>query len=168
MSSGVALLPGSNKAGPNKSPTCPFGWCAWVPTVKRLHELLFEGDSIQRMMQVTGEEGISIEDFIVFQKALLLDMVFLQQDAFDDVDAAVPRERQVESFELVTALIDADLDFVERDAAREFFTRVTGLYKNWNYAAPQSPEYGRYKGEIEALVDQHRADESNRSEPSSP
>jgi V/A-type H+-transporting ATPase subunit A len=128
----------------------------WVPSVKALHQLLFDGDSVARMVQVTGEEGISPEDFVTWQKAVLLDMVYLQQDAFDDVDASMPRERQVESFELVKELIDAEYDFRDRDAAREFFTRITGLYKNWNYSAPDSPDYGRYLEEIRALLEQHR------------
>jgi V/A-type H+-transporting ATPase subunit A len=87
---------------------------------------------------------------------VLLDMVYLQQDAFDDVDAAMSRERQLESFELVKSLVDADFDFPDRDAARDFFTRLTGLYKNWNYAAPDSPEFERYRSEITQLADQHR------------
>jgi len=129
----------------------------WVPSVKALHQLLFDGDSVYRMIQVTGEEGITLEDYVTWQKSVLLDMVYLQQDAFDDVDASMPRERQVESFKLVKQLIDAEYDFVDRDAAREFFTRITGLYKNWNYAVPDSPDYERYRGEIRALAEEHRA-----------
>jgi V/A-type H+-transporting ATPase subunit A len=129
----------------------------WVPSVKVLHQLLFEGDSVHRMMQVTGEEGITLEDYVTWQKSLLLDMVYLQQDAFDEVDASMPRERQVESFELVKELIEAEYDFENRDAVREFFTRITGLYKNWNYAASDSPDHERYRGEIRALAEEHRA-----------
>ena len=55
----------------------------WTSDVKEMQELLVQGDSIYQMMQVTGEEGISIEDYVVWQKATLIDMVFLQQDAFD-------------------------------------------------------------------------------------
>ncbi len=129
----------------------------WVPSVKALHQLLFDGDSVYRMIQVTGEEGITLEDYVTWQKSVLLDMVYLQQDAFDDAAASTPRERQVESFELVKELIDAEYGFKDRDAAREFFTRITGLYKNWNYAAPDSPDHERYQGEIRALAEQHRA-----------
>ena len=45
------------------------------------------------MMQVTGEEGITLEDYITWQKSVLLDMAYLQQDAFDEIDACMPRER---------------------------------------------------------------------------
>ena len=69
--------------------------------------LLSEGESVYQMMQVTGEEGISMEDYLIWQKATLLDMVYLQQDAFDSVDASAPLERQKESFDLVYGLVTA-------------------------------------------------------------
>ena len=103
-------------------------------------------------MQVTGEEGISVEDFIVWQKAMLLDMVYLQQDAFDEVDISMPRERQVESFAMLKRLIKREYAFSEKEAARDFFTRLTGLYKNFNYSPYQSQEYQRYKDEIDKIA----------------
>ncbi|MDJ0848952.1 MAG: V-type ATP synthase subunit A [Myxococcota bacterium] len=140
----------------------------WVPSVKELHDLLFRGDAVQRMMQVTGEEGISLEDYVTWQKSVLLDMVYLQQDAFDDVDAAMPRERQIESFRLVKSMIDSDFDFADRDAARDFFTRITGLYKNWNYAAPESPDYARYLDEMRKLADERRVGGGEEKSPEAP
>jgi V/A-type H+-transporting ATPase subunit A len=127
----------------------------WVGNVKAMQELLHRGDSIYQMMQVTGEEGITIEDFITWQKSMLLDMVFLQQDAFDDVDASMPVERQVESFNLLKGLIDREYQYKDMEAARDFFTRVTGIYKNLNYSAYDSQEYKDYTQEIEGLAAKH-------------
>ncbi|MEM8955748.1 MAG: V-type ATP synthase subunit A [Verrucomicrobiota bacterium] len=128
---------------------------AWVPEVKQLSELLHEGDTVYQMMQVTGEEGISLKDYLVWQKATLVDMVYLQQDAFDDVDVSMPRDRQQESFRLLKDLVDRQYTFPDKDHARDFFTRITGLYKNWNYSAPNTPEYSRYLDEIKSLVDEN-------------
>ena len=127
----------------------------WVNDVKTMQELLHQGDSIYQMMQVTGEEGISIEDFIVWQKATLLDMVFLQQDAFDEVDASMSMERQQKSFQLLKGIIEADYRFTDKDAAREFFTRITGAYKNLNYSPEDSQEYQQYQKEIEDLAGEY-------------
>jgi len=124
----------------------------WVSDIKAMQELLHQGDSIYQMMQVTGEEGISIEDFIVWQKATLFDMVFLQQDAFDAVDASMSLERQQKSFQLLKGLIEADYRFADKDAARDFFTKITGAYKNLNYSPEESQEYQRYQKEIEDLA----------------
>jgi V/A-type H+-transporting ATPase subunit A len=126
----------------------------WTRDVKQFRDLLLQGDSINQMMQVTGEEGITLEDFVIWQKSVLLDMAYLQQDAFDDTDACMPRERQLESLRLIKRLIDRDYAFPDRDQAREFFTRVIGLYKNWNYSPPESPEYAKYKHEIEEAAQQ--------------
>lgn len=127
----------------------------WTEDVKAMQELLAQGDSIYQMMQVTGEEGISIEDYVVWQKATLLDMVYLQQDAFDPVDVSMPRERQVESFKLLKKVIMRDYQFTSKDEVRDCFTRLTGLYKNFNYSAPNSPDYTRYQQEIEQLAAQY-------------
>jgi V/A-type H+-transporting ATPase subunit A len=134
----------------------------WVENVKELQDLLIEGDSIYRMMQVTGEEGISLADFEKWQKSMLLDIVYLQQDAFDDVDASMPRERQVESFRFLKQVIDNNYEFSDRDAARDFFTQLTSLYKNWNYSVAESAEYERYRDQINTLVDKHKGPPDRR------
>ncbi len=41
-------------------------------------------------------------------------------------------------------------------SARDFFTQLTSLYKNWNYSAPDSPDYERYQAKITELADGHR------------
>jgi len=135
----------------------------WVAMVQDLHQLLFEGDSIYRMMQVTGEEGISLEDYLKWQKSVLLDMVFLQQDAFDEVDSSMSRQRQAESFRFLKSLIDNNYDFTDRDSVREFFTKVTSLYKNWNYSAPETAAYERYRNQIEELANSHKTFTESRS-----
>jgi V/A-type H+-transporting ATPase subunit A len=135
----------------------------WTEDAKAMEKLLELGDSIYQMMQVTGEEGITIEDFVVWQKATLLDMVYLQQDAFDDVDVSVPLERQRESFNLLKGLVQREYRFKDMDEARKFFTRLTGLYKNLNYSATESQEYSRYQKEIKELAAEHSVGEPERT-----
>jgi V/A-type H+-transporting ATPase subunit A len=124
----------------------------WVDDVKALTELLHEGDQISQMMQVTGEEGITLEDFVQLQKATLLDMAYLQQDAFDDVDASMPRERQLQSFGLMKSLLNTQYSFADKDSAREFFTKLTSLYKNYNYSPADSPQLADYEKQIRELA----------------
>lgn len=127
----------------------------WVPRVKAMTELLHAGDVISQTMQVAGEEGITLEDFVIWQKAVLIDMAYLQQDAFDDVDGSMSRARQKESFELLHRLVSARYEFDSKKAARDFFTRITGLYKNLNYSPPDTPGARRYRAEIEAMAGKH-------------
>ncbi len=123
----------------------------WIDRVKRLQMLLRHGEAINQMMQVTGEEGVTLDDFVTHQKAVMLDLVYLQQDAFDPVDVSAPLARQKISFDLVTAAIDRTYSFADKAEARSFFTRLTGLLKNFNYAADNSPEFHRLKAEIEGM-----------------
>jgi V/A-type H+/Na+-transporting ATPase subunit A len=124
----------------------------WTEAVRVLSQLLSQGESIYQMMQVTGEEGITLEDYVTYQKALLLDMVYLQQDAYDPVDVSVPLERQQEMFTLVRGLIQRDYPFKGKDEARSFFTQLTGLLKNLNYAPRDSQDYTAYQAQIDDLV----------------
>ncbi len=123
----------------------------WTRSVRKLIELLHAGDSIYQMMQVTGEEGVTLEDFVTYQKAAFLDMVYLQQDAFDAVDVSVPTERQKESLLLVRRLIEREYPFADKDQVRDYFTRLTGLFKNLNYSARDSDDYGKFLAQIEDL-----------------
>jgi V/A-type H+-transporting ATPase subunit A len=125
----------------------------WVEQVSALQELLVRGDAVQQMMQVTGEEGVTTEDYVVYQKALFLDMVYLQQDAYDKVDASVSLERQRLAFGKVHALVSRGYAFDDKAAARDYFTRLTGLFRNFNYAATDAPEYPRLLQEIDALAE---------------
>jgi V/A-type H+-transporting ATPase subunit A len=138
----------------------------WTADVKRMLQLLHDGDAVYQMMQVTGEEGVSLEDYILWQKSTLLDRVFLQQDAFDPVDMAVPRERQLAAIDLLKSVIDRQYNFSDKDDVRIFFTHITGLFRNWNYASAESPDFHRLPEEIQSAVDA-RAIHRNRT-PSDP
>ena len=127
----------------------------WVNEVKMMHEMLHRGEAIYQMMQVTGEEGITIEDYIDWQKSTIVDIVFLQQDAFDEVDVTVSSERQQESFALMKKLITQNYKFKDKDECQEFFTKITGLYKNFNYSPIDAPAYKNYKQEITVLSDKY-------------
>jgi V/A-type H+-transporting ATPase subunit A len=124
----------------------------WTDAVRGLSQLLSQGDSIYQMMQVTGEEGITLEDYVTYQKALLLDMAYLQQDAYDPVDVSVPLERQKEVFTLVRGLLQRDYPFQGKDEARSFFTQLTGLLKNLHYTPQEAQEYTAYRVQIDELV----------------
>lgn len=124
----------------------------WTERVARMLDRLKAGDAVQQMMQVTGEEGVTLEDFITYQQAIFLDMVYLQQDAFDPVDVSVPLERQKEDFIRVMRAVEQVPHLPDKDAVRQFYTRLTGLFKNLNYSRTDSPDYQRYLKEIETTL----------------
>jgi V/A-type H+-transporting ATPase subunit A len=123
----------------------------WNAKVEAMITLLRRGDEVSRMEQVTGEEGISLDDFVASQAARFLDMVYLQQDAFDQIDSSTPLERQQALFDKVHAIASRPYGFADKEAARQHFTKMTGLFKNYNYAAPNSGDATRLEKEIDSL-----------------
>jgi V/A-type H+-transporting ATPase subunit A len=124
----------------------------WTEAVVRTRALLKHGDQAGQMMQVTGEEGISIGDYVLWQKAMLVDLVYLQQNARDPVDASTPLERQAETFALLQGALSMQYTFANNDEARDFFTRLAHEFRNWNYIARDSSAYAQQKHVIERLI----------------
>ncbi len=125
----------------------------WTEKVKFMLELLKNGEKIYQMIQVAGEEGISLDDYASYQEALFVDMVYLQQDAFDDVDVAVPIIRQKENFNRIFDLVNKDYEFSDQEQVRAYFVQLTGLYKNLNYARYNTTEYSDLVMKLEKLAD---------------
>jgi len=124
----------------------------WVNRVREMQALLARGQAVLQMMQVTGEEGVTLQDFVTQQKALLLDMAFLQQDAFDKVDATVPLPRQKLVFDKIHGIASREYSFADKAAARTHFTKLTGLFKNFHYAEESSPAYKALLQQIDEVA----------------
>jgi V/A-type H+-transporting ATPase subunit A len=120
--------------------------------VARMRALLRRGSEIRQMMTVVGEEGTNIEDFTIALKADFFDNVYLQQNAFDKVDAATPADRQKFVFDKVLEVAELDFGFEDKDVARKTLVEATDLFRNWNYAATDSAEYQKIAADIEAFV----------------
>ena len=119
---------------------------------------LREGRDVEQMMKVVGEEGTAMPDFVQFLKAEFLDEVYLQQDAFHDVDGASSAERQVHVFQIIHDIMMAPLTFGSRDEARHEFLRWQQLAKDWNRIPMESPEFKTAEEGLLAAVAAHRTD----------
>jgi len=133
----------------------------WTDDVSSMLDLLNRGEDIYQMIQVAGEEGISLQDYITYQQSLFLDMVYLQQDAFDEVDVAVSIERQKENFKRIISLVNMQYKFDDQEQVRNFFVKLTGLFKNLNYARLGSSEYSELENKIENLAEASKACKSD-------
>lgn len=124
----------------------------WTDRVERLKQLLEKGDEVEHMMQVTGEEGVTNSDFIVYLQAQLVDRVYLQQDAFDKVDVSTPMSRQQSLLKLIEAVLAFTPSATDKAELRAFYTKLTGLIKNLNYSAINSREYTQYWSDINHAI----------------
>ncbi|MFO8102077.1 MAG: V-type ATP synthase subunit A [Dehalococcoidia bacterium] len=118
----------------------------------KVQDLLQRGNEVKQMMTVVGEEGTSVEDFTTMLKSEFFDSIYLQQNAYDDIDGASTAERQKFAFDKVLELIDTDFEFADKDTARRMMFRATDIYRNWNYAAFESDEFKQLLGQIDDFI----------------
>ena len=116
--------------------------------VERLRKILQSGNNIAQMMKVVGEEGTSAQDFLLYLKAEVLDAVYLQQNAFNEVDAATPADRQREMFGVAEKAMLSDYTFTDKAVARTFFHGLTQAFIDWNQTHLDSPEFATRRDAI--------------------
>ena len=120
--------------------------------VERIRQLLRQGSEVKQMMTVVGEEGTPIKDFTVMLKSEFFDNCFLQQNAFDEVDAATPADRQKLVFEKILAVEELDFEFADKDVARQTMVNISDLFRNWNYAPADSDEFNDIASQIDDFI----------------
>ncbi|MBO4286757.1 MAG: V-type ATP synthase subunit A, partial [Kiritimatiellae bacterium] len=122
--------------------------------VERLRNILRAGNDVGQMMKVVGEEGTSPADFVTYLKGEFLDAVYLQQNAFSDIDAATSEDRQKVMFDLVEKAMLADYPFTDKTAARKFFQGITQAYIDWNQTAQDAPDYETRRNDIAKKIEE--------------
>jgi V/A-type H+-transporting ATPase subunit A len=119
---------------------------------ERGHEILRKGFDIAQMMKVVGEEGTSIPDYVDYLKAEFFDFVYLQQNAFDPVDEATPKERQMYVYDFLYAILESEFIFDDKEVALHFFHQLRQLFRGWNSVPWQSDQFEESEKEIRAIL----------------
>ena len=114
--------------------------------------VLRQGSEVNQMMKVVGEEGTSIEDFVLYLKSEYLDAAYLQQDSFHDVDGATGADRQQYVFGKIHGILMATVKFADKDAARKWFLQLTSVTKDWNRVAMDTDEFKQLERRIDAML----------------
>jgi V/A-type H+-transporting ATPase subunit A len=121
-------------------------------SVEHARVILRQGTEVGQMMKVVGEEGTAIEDFVVYLKSEYLDATYLQQDAFDPVDASTSAQRQQHVFGLLATILSTPMDFEDKAAARRFFHRLTQITRDWNKTDMGADEFKQIQSRIEQML----------------
>ncbi|NLO24124.1 MAG: V-type ATP synthase subunit A [Fibrobacter sp.] len=116
--------------------------------VQIAHQILSMGVDVNQMMKVVGEEGTSMDDFITYLKSEYLDAVYLQQDAYHDIDAASSSERQKYLFDKIYEILMTSLSFKNKEEARSFFLKLTQITKDWNRVEFESSEFKELEAQV--------------------
>jgi V/A-type H+/Na+-transporting ATPase subunit A len=124
----------------------------FVRCIKRLKNYYAQGQAICDQMKVVGEEDVSLNEFVHFLKAEFFDTVFLQQNAFDEVDASPSEKRVAALLKQVSAIIDYDFAFSSKSEARETILRLTSLFRDLNITRSEEKEYAELLREIDIVM----------------
>ncbi|MDR1831536.1 MAG: V-type ATP synthase subunit A [Fusobacteriaceae bacterium] len=125
--------------------------------VNYARHFLIRGMEVEQMMKVVGEEGTSLDDYIIYQKGEFLDSVYLQQNSFDPVDKAVSPERQAQVFGILLQILAAKLKFAGKDEARSWFAHLRQRFIDYNYAEYKSDKFESLEKEIKETLEKTSA-----------
>ena len=124
----------------------------WVNTVYEGKTIVQRGKEANDQINILGDDGVPVAYHERFWKSELIDFVILQQDAFDDIDANCPIERQKMMYEMVLDVCRKSFDFADFETCSRFFKSLINLFRQMNYAEWQSEKFFDYKNQIEQAV----------------
>ena len=117
--------------------------------IEKAQNTLRRGNEVNQMMNVVGEEGTNIDDFVIYLKSEFIDSVYLQQNTFDKVDGATDEERQRHVFSMVVKILDSKLKLQKKEEARKFFMELRQLFIDWNYIKFNTEDFKAMEASID-------------------
>ena len=124
----------------------------WVDLVYAGKTIVQRGKEANDQINILGDDGVPVEYHERFWKSELIDFVILQQDAFDEIDANCPIERQKMMYEMVIGICRMDFEFADFEQCSQFFKGLINLFRQMNYSEWQSEKFHDYKRQVEQYV----------------
>ena len=124
----------------------------WVEKVYTGKTLVQRGKEANDQINILGDDGVPVEYHERFWKSELIDFVILQQDAFDEIDANCPIERQKMMYEMVLDICDREFGFTGFEECASFFKGLINLFRQMNYSEWKSEKFEDYRRQIEKTV----------------
>ena len=128
----------------------------WIENIAKLKNILLLGKEAYEQMNILGEDGVPIAYHLNFWKSEIIDFVILQQDAFDDIDASTPMERQKVLVEQVMDIYNTDFNFESFEEVNPYFKRIINAFKQMNYCEFNSQDYKKYESEIKSIIEERK------------
>ena len=124
----------------------------WVRSVTEGKAVMQRGKEANDQINILGDDGVPVEYHERFWKSELLDAVILQQDAFDDIDANCPIERQKTMYNMILDICRKSFEFEGFEDCSKFFKELIYLFRQMNYSEWKSEQFDNFASQIEALV----------------
>ena len=126
----------------------------WIGKVNEIKTRLQRGKEIAEQINILGDDGVPVEYHVIFWKSELIDFVILQQDAFDEIDAVTPMERQEEILNMVIDICHTEFTFDNFNEVMDYFKKMINICKQMNYSPFQSEQYNEFRRQLQELIQQ--------------
>ena len=127
-------------------------------------DIMKKGVDVASMMKVVGEEGTSLDDYLIYLKEEMLDAVYFQQNSFDAVDANATVERQKYDLDKLISILGSDFALEGKDEARSYFNQLRQKFLDWNYTEFESEPFHKIESEIDELYSSKNGTLSSQAE----
>jgi V/A-type H+-transporting ATPase subunit A len=124
----------------------------WTTKVNQMKTLLLRGKEVQEQINILGDDGVPVDYHVTFWKSEVIDFVILQQDAFDEIDAVTPIERQKYMLDLVMNICNSDFEFNTFLEVIDYFKRIVNVCRQINYSEFQSERFNGYQHELNEIL----------------
>ncbi|MBO4476085.1 MAG: V-type ATP synthase subunit A [Bacteroidales bacterium] len=124
----------------------------WVSRVLKAKNYVRRGKEMAEQINILGDDGVPMSYHEAFWKSELIDFAFLQQDAFDPIDAVCPVERQKYMLDLILGICDREFSFDDYEKCREWFKELINMMRQMNYSPYQSEQFDFYRRNIDKLL----------------
>lgn len=125
----------------------------WVDKIIEAKNIVRRGREMKDQIDILGDDGVPMSYHVAFWKSEMIDFAFLQQDAFDPVDALCPIERQKYILNTIMDICGRDFDFDDYQKCREYFKKVINRLKQINYCVFGSEEFKANEQELHKLLE---------------
>ena len=124
----------------------------WVDKVLKAKNIVRKGKEMADQINILGDDGVPMSYHEAFWKSELIDFAFLQQDAFDDVDALCPMERQKYMLDLILDICDRSFEFEDFEQCRNYFKQLINILRQMNYSRFDSEQFKDYQQQLSKLL----------------
>lgn len=124
----------------------------WVDKVLKAKNIVRKGKEMADQINILGDDGVPMSYHEAFWKSELIDFAFLQQDAFDDVDALCPMERQKYMLDLILDICDRSFEFEDFEQCRNYFKQLINILRQMNYSRFDNEQFKDYQQQLSKLL----------------
>ena len=124
----------------------------WVDKILKAKNIVRRGKEMADQINILGDDGVPMSYHESFWKSELIDFAFLQQDAFDTIDAVSSMERQKFMLDLILDICDKTFDFDDFESCRGFFKQIINILKQMNYSEYQGEKFKEYQRQLSKLL----------------